>query len=171
MLHMTDVPLLTRTPDGMAQSLVAAWGFRHNAAMSGSAGMPPARKQALIARGEQAVLVILAIVVVAGVAYRAISYLRLGQAPLEVIPAAPPTYRVNVNAADWVTLALVPGLGESLAKRIVALRQDRGGRVDTLQDLTAVRGIGEKKLAKLRPFLFAGPADAAGEPVEMTDTP
>jgi len=153
----------------MAQSLVAAWGFRHNAAMSGSAGMPPARKQSLIARGEQAVLVILAIVVVAGVAYRAISYLRLGQVPLEVIPAAPPTYRVNVNAADWVTLALVPGLGESLAKRIVALRQDRGGRFDTLEDLTAVRGIGEKKLAKLRPFLSAGPAAPAGEPVRMVE--
>lgn len=135
--------------------------------MSGSAGIPPAKKQMLIARGEQAVLVILALVVVAGVAYRAITYLRLGQEPLEVIPAAPPTYRVNVNAANWVTLALVPGLGESLAKRIVALREERGGRFDTLEDLVAVRGIAEKKLGNLRPFLFAGPTDAAGEPVRM----
>ncbi len=121
----------------------------------------------LIARGEQAVLVILALVVVAGVAYRAVSYLRLGQEPLEVIPAAPPTYRVNVNTADWVTLALVPGLGESLAKRIVALREERGGRFDTIEDLVAVRGIAEKKLGNLRSFLFAGPTDAAGEPVRM----
>ncbi len=123
----------------------------------------------LIARGEQAVLVVLALVVVAAVAYRAVSYLRLGQEPLEVVPAAPPTYRVNVNTADWVTLALVPGLGESLAKRIVALRVERGGRLDTLDALLAVRGIGEKTLAKLRPFLFAGPTDASGEPVRMTD--
>ena len=47
--------------------------------MSNPAGIPPARKQVLIARGEQAVLVVLALVVVAAVAYRAVSYLRLGQ--------------------------------------------------------------------------------------------
>jgi len=137
--------------------------------MRDSAGIPPARKQVLIARGEQAVLVVVALVVVAAVAYRAVSYLRLGQEPLEVVPASPPTYRVNVNTADWVTLALVPGLGESLAKRIVALREDRGGGFDTLEDLVAVRGIAEKKLGNLRPFLFAGPTDAAGEPVRMME--
>jgi len=139
--------------------------------MSKQANLPPKRRQVLIARGEQAVLVVLALVVVAGVAYRAVTYLRLGEEPLEVIPAVPPTYRVNVNTADWVTLALVPGLGESLAKRIVALREERGGRFDACEDLLAVRGIGQKTLAKLRPFLFAGPTDAAGEPVEMIEGP
>jgi len=139
--------------------------------MSDSAGMPVARKQALIARGEQAVLVVLALVVVAGVAYRAITYLRLGREPLEVVPAAPPTYRVNVNTADWVKLLLVPGLGESLAKRIVALRDERGGRFEHLDDLLAVRGIAEKKLANLRPFLFIGPTDPSGEPVRMIEGP
>ena len=137
--------------------------------MRDSAGIPPARKQVLIARGEQAVLVVVVLVVVAAVAYRAVSYLRLGQEPLEVVPASPPTYRVNVNTADWVTLALVPGLGESLAKRIVTLREARGGGFDTLEDLVAVRGIAEKKLGNLRPFLFAGPADDAGEPVRMME--
>lgn len=137
--------------------------------MSESAITPPTRRQALIAKGEQGVLVILALAVVAGVAYRMVSYYRLGGEPLEAVPASPPTYRVNINAADWVTLALVPGLGEVLSKRIVAERERRGGRFALLDDLTAVEGIGEKKLAALRPFLFVADPDVEDEPVELPD--
>jgi competence protein ComEA len=132
---------------------------------------PPPRSKPLIERTEQALLVALALVVVALVAYRALSYRRAGAEPLAPVPEAPPTYRVNVNAADWVTLALVPGLGETLAKRIVAEREVRGGRFDSLDDLVAVKGIGEKKLAALRPYLVAGDPDAPGEPVEMLGGP
>ena len=145
--------------------------MRHNAAMSEPVPTPPTRRQALIARGEQLVLVILAIVVVAGVAYRAASYWRAGSEPLEAVPAATPTYRVNINAADWVTLALVPGLGEALSKRIVAERERRGGRFESLDDLKAVRGISDKTLDKLRPLLFVADPDAGDEPVQMLDDP
>ena len=139
--------------------------------MSDATITPPTPRQALIARGEQAVLLALALVVVAGVAYRAISRFRLGAEPLEIVPAASPTYRVNVNTADWVMLALVPGLGETLSKRIVDERDRRGGRFKSLDDLVAVRGIGDKKLAGLRPYLFV--AEGSGdkeEPVRMPDT-
>ncbi|HUU08915.1 MAG TPA: helix-hairpin-helix domain-containing protein [Phycisphaerae bacterium] len=140
--------------------------------MPDSVTVPPTRRQALVARGEQLVLVILALAVVAGVAYRAIDYLRLGQEPLEVIPAAPPTYQIDVNSADWVLLALMPGLGESLAKRIVAEREQRGGRFAAVDDLKAVRGIGDKTLARLRPFLFVATDRPAGaEPVRMSAPP
>lgn len=98
--------------------------------MPDSLSSPPSRRQALIARGEQLVLVILAAIVLAGVAYRAATYLRLGAEPMAVVPPADgPTYRVNVNAADWATLALVPGLGEVLSKRIVEVREARAARV------------------------------------------
>jgi len=125
----------------------------------------------LIARGEQAILLFLALAVVAGVAYRTARYYRLGAEPFEVVPPADgPTYRVNVNAADWVTLALVPGLGEALSKGIVAARNARpGGRFASLDDLKAVSGIGDKVLAKLQPYLILAPSDAGAEPVEMVE--
>ncbi|MFO8011893.1 MAG: helix-hairpin-helix domain-containing protein [Phycisphaerae bacterium] len=139
--------------------------------MTEPASTPPGRRTPLIERAEQVALLVLALAVVAGAAWRAGSYWRLGREPLEAVPEAPPTYRVDVNAADWVTLALVPGLGETLARRIVAERDARGGRFDALEDLTAVRGIGEKTLARLRRHLFVGDPDAPGEPVEMLEPP
>jgi competence protein ComEA len=140
--------------------------------MPDSAQTPAAAKQTWIARGEQAALVLLAVAVVAGVAWRGISYWRVGTEPLEVAPpAAGPTYRVNINAADWVVLALVPGLGETLSKRIVETRQARGGRFQSLEDLKEVRGIGDKTLDRVRPYLFVGDPEAGPEPVTMPDVP
>ena len=132
----------------------------------------PHPKPSLIARGEQALLLLLALAVVAGVAYRAARYYRLGAEPLEVVPPSDgPTYRINVNTADWVTLALVPGLGEALSKRIVETRQARrpGGCFASLDDLKAVPGISDKLLAKLRPYLVLAPSDAGAEPVQMVE--
>jgi hypothetical protein len=132
---------------------------------------PPTPRQAMIVRGEQLVLAILALVLVAGVVWRAVAYYRLGAAPLEAIPAAPPTYRVNVNAADWITLSVVPGLGETLSKRIVEVRDKRGG-FKALDELRDVRGISDRTLAKLRPYLFIGDGTKGeGEPVQMIDRP
>ena len=137
---------------------------------------PPRRP--LVARAEQVVVLVLALAVVAGVAWRGISYWRVGAEPLEVVPpAAGPSYRVNVNAADWVVLSMVPGLGEALSKRIVEAREAMPGkRFASLDELKQVRGIGEKTLAHLRPYLFVGDPDAPGtaggvEPVMMLDRP
>ena len=143
----------------------------HNAGMTEPAPRPRPARKPLVERGEQAALLVLTLAVVAGAGWQAVSYWRIGAEPLGVVPEGSPTYRVNVNAADWVTLALVPGLGETFARRIVAERESRGGRFDALDDLTAVRGIGEKKLARLRPYLVLGDPDGAGEPVEMVETP
>jgi len=130
----------------------------------------------LIARTEQVVLVVLALAVVAGVAWRLADYWRLGADPLAAVPPPDgPNFRVNVNSADWVTLSLVPGVGKALAEEIIAARTARGGRFDSLEDLREVRGIGEKTLAKLSPYLFVGPiagdAGADEEPVQLPDVP
>jgi competence protein ComEA len=134
---------------------------------------PPTRRQALIARGEQLVLVILAVALVAGVAWRAMSYYRIGAEPMEVIPAASPICRIDVNTADWVTLTAVPGLGESLSRRIVAERDRRPGRrFGSLDDLRCVHGIGDRTLARLRPYLFTGDGSRGeAEAVQMLDRP
>ena len=140
--------------------------------MSGSREEPPPVRSPLIARGEQVVLVLLALALVAGVTWRAINTWRLGAGPLEVIPPPEgPTFRVNVNKADWVVLALVPGLGKESARRIVEAREARGGRFDSLDDLKEVKGIGEKMVAKLRPYLYVADPDTNDDPIRMLDEP
>ncbi len=71
--------------------------------------------------------------------------------------AAKPTLHgaLNLNTANVEQLVLLPGVGESRARAIVALRKERGGfkKVDELVD---VKGIGEAALAKLRPFVKLG---------------
>ena len=96
---------------------------------------PPPEPSPLVARAEQVVLVVLALAVVAGVAWRVADYWRIGAEPIEVVPPPEgPTFRINVNQADWVTLSLVPGVGETLAKRIVDKRPERGGKFDSLRE-------------------------------------
>lgn len=62
---------------------------------------------------------------------------------------------LDVNRAEADDLAFVPGIGESTAAAIVLLRKERGG-FSSLEELRAVPGIKEKKLAKITPYLFVG---------------
>jgi len=136
--------------------------------MADSSETTPPEPSPLVARAEQVVLVVLALAVVAGVAWRAADYWRIGAEPIEVIPPPEgPTFRINVNQADWVTLSLIPGVGETLAKAIVDARLDHDGKFESLDDLKTVRGIGDKILEKLRPYLSLGDPNAGDEPVEM----
>lgn len=59
---------------------------------------------------------------------------------------------VNVNTAKLDELVRVPGIGNSTAERILEIRKE-SGKFATLEDLTQVKGIGEKKLARMKPFL------------------
>ena len=56
---------------------------------------------------------------------------------------------VNINQAGIDGLQLLPGVGPALAERIVAYR-DEHGPFQSVDQLVDVRGIGAKKLAKLR---------------------
>ena len=72
---------------------------------------------------------------------------------------------VDINRAGWPELAQLPGIGQTLAQRIVASREERGPFVDH-DDLRRVRGIGPKTLEKMRPYLRPIPsaANVAGAP-------
>ena len=59
---------------------------------------------------------------------------------------------VNVNTASADQLALLPGIGAARAREIIAARQQRGG-FKRVEDLLAIKGIGETSLAKLRPYV------------------
>lgn len=66
-------------------------------------------------------------------------------------------FTVDINQAGWPEFAQLPGVGETLARRIVDDRQRRGKFLDHA-DLRRVRGIGPKTLEQLRPYLRAMPA-------------
>jgi competence protein ComEA len=62
-------------------------------------------------------------------------------------------FAVDINAADWPELAELPGVGETLARRIVETRQAQGPFADH-EDLRRVRGIGPRTLERLRQYLL-----------------
>jgi competence protein ComEA len=66
--------------------------------------------------------------------------------------AADLTGVVNVNTASSEELQLLPGIGESRAQAILAERKRKGG-FQSVDELVAVRGIGDAALARLRPHV------------------
>jgi competence protein ComEA len=63
--------------------------------------------------------------------------------------------RLDPNRASAEELELLPSVGPSLARRIVAERE-RGGPFLRAEDLRRVKGIGAKTLEKLRPWVRFG---------------
>ncbi|MDB5104070.1 MAG: competence protein ComEA [Fibrobacteres bacterium] len=61
--------------------------------------------------------------------------------------------KVNLNRAEAVELTQVRGIGAKTADAIVRFRRSNGPFRD-LRDLLKVKGIGEKKLEKLAPYLI-----------------
>ena len=57
--------------------------------------------------------------------------------------------RININTATSQELQTLRGIGPAMARRIIEYRQI-SGRFSTVDDLTNVKGIGEKTLEKLR---------------------
>ena len=64
---------------------------------------------------------------------------------------------VDINTASSADLEAVPGIGKSLAQRILAFRE-KNGAFGSVDDLLKVQGIGEKSLEKLRPYLIVAKA-------------
>ncbi|MEI7542140.1 MAG: helix-hairpin-helix domain-containing protein [bacterium] len=60
---------------------------------------------------------------------------------------------VNINTATAEELDKLPGVGKTIAERIVTLRQERG-EYKTINDLKKVKGITAKKLQKLQKYII-----------------
>jgi len=67
----------------------------------------------------------------------------------------PPGQPVNINAATSEELQLVPGIGPSTAEKILQMRKSYGP-FKSVDDLLAIRGLGPKRLEKMRKYLVAG---------------
>jgi competence ComEA-like helix-hairpin-helix protein len=62
--------------------------------------------------------------------------------------------QVDINSAGREELMRLPGIGAALAERVIDYRI-RNGSFDSVEELGNVRGIGAKKLERLRPFAVA----------------
>ncbi|HNY65411.1 MAG TPA: helix-hairpin-helix domain-containing protein [Deltaproteobacteria bacterium] len=60
--------------------------------------------------------------------------------------------KLNINTATIEEFQLLPGIGEVMAKNILAYRK-ANGPFKSINDMEKVKGIGKKKLAKLRAYL------------------
>ena len=74
--------------------------------------------------------------------------------PSEPIPPAARLHVVDLNSASAAELLLLPGIGPTLAERIIEDRA-RLGPFPTVDALTRVRGIGPKTVENLRPHAAA----------------
>jgi competence ComEA-like helix-hairpin-helix protein len=67
----------------------------------------------------------------------------------------PPLHPINLNTASGAELQQVPGIGPSTADKILQMRKSYGA-FKSVDDLRAIKGIGPKKLDRMRKYLSVG---------------
>src|SRR5882724_864152 len=79
----------------------------------------------------------------------------------------PPSQPVNLNTANSEQLQLVPGIGPATAEKILQMRKSYGP-FKSVDDLRAVRGIGPKRIEKMRKYLTVGKSAAPKKAAQTT---
>jgi comEA protein len=65
----------------------------------------------------------------------------------------PPSKPLDINAATSDELQELPGIGPVIAQRILDYRK-KSGPFRNVDELMAVRGISDKRLAKIKPYVY-----------------
>jgi competence protein ComEA len=130
---------------------------------------PPVQHAVLLAwpRSAQLVTAFLLGLATALLAVHSYGYLRYGTRPTEQQRATTLTYQVDLNQAEQPELLQLPGIGESLAERILDYREAHHGFRD-IDELRKVRGIGPATMAKLRPWVCVSPMEEIEDYPEAT---
>jgi len=68
----------------------------------------------------------------------------------------PPAHPLDLNVANVKELEQVPGIGPKTAQAIIDFRH-KSGRFHRVEDLLAIKGISQRKLDKMRPYLKVTP--------------
>jgi competence protein ComEA len=61
---------------------------------------------------------------------------------------------IDINRAAFADLLLIPGIGETTARKIIELRQSSGGRISNLESLMEIKGIKEKRFSQLKGYFY-----------------
>jgi comEA protein len=80
----------------------------------------------------------------------------------------PPLKPINLNSATSEELQEVPGIGPATADKILQMRKSYGA-FKSVDDLVAIRGIGKKRLDKMRKYLTIGKPAVAGKSGRSSD--
>jgi len=64
----------------------------------------------------------------------------------------PPATPLDLNTATLEQLEQLPGIGPTAAQAIINFRT-KSGRFQKIEDLLAIRGISQRKLNQLRPYV------------------
>ena len=119
------------------------------------------RKSIPLSKGETwiAVLTLVFILGMAGVYARATCMdggdyiIRTGKLAQETVAIEAVRWQVNINTAAAEELTALPGVGEALAERIIAYREEHG-RFRAAEELLEVKGIGESKFAEMKDWII-----------------
>ncbi len=90
-------------------------------------------------------------------AWRGLGLSRHATRPLRIEDDGAPREVIDLNDADVVDLRLIPGVGETLASRIVQ-RRETVGPYRSVEELRQVKGVGPAMLERMRPYLRIGPS-------------
>lgn len=82
----------------------------------------------------------------------------------------PPLHPINLNTASAVELQQVPGIGPATADKILKMRKSYGP-FKSVDDLRAIKGIGPKRLEKMRKYLTVGKSMPAKKPAAAGTQP
>jgi len=67
----------------------------------------------------------------------------------------PPLHPINLNTATSAELQQIPGIGPSTADKILKMRKSYGA-FKSVDDLRAIKGIGPKRMEKMRKYVTVG---------------
>jgi competence ComEA-like helix-hairpin-helix protein len=82
----------------------------------------------------------------------------------------PPAKPIDLNLANVKELQELPGVGPVTAQRIIDMRQ-KSGRFHRVEDLLAIRGISQKKLEAMRPYVTISAPPPPSTPAPKSSPP
>ena len=109
----------------------------------------------LMTRQDQKIVASVCLFLLLWAGWRWVDLSRWGHEEIEIRRLSPlkTSYLIDINEANWLEYAMLDGIGEVLAKRIVSYRE-KHGPFSAVEELRNVKGIGKKTFKKIEPHLI-----------------